>query len=291
MDDGTVYMFVHNEFHGEWQANASYCVSKQEKNCFYANQLAAISKNAGRSFSLQSLPHRRIAFATPWRYVADAGRQGMSNHLGVLASPQRDGYYYALVYGSWPQKQDAKTQQGTCLFRTADIADATSWRGWSGESWGVRSFNPYVDSVPWANTSAYLCSPVVGPLFRFGWTYNTALQQYLTVGYGKYSFDNGTTIPAVLYATSRDMIRWSDAQFLMPQDVRGSSLFAGQLMYPSFLDPASKGLNFEYTGRVFWLYGSVDTSFGQRNVFRWNVTVVAGTTLNEKAAGKEGGYR
>ena len=274
LKSGTVHAFVHNEFHGEWQANKSYCPSKEQAKCWYVNLVSALSTNAGRTFMLEPLPRRRIAFSTPWQYVADGGRQGMANHLGVLASPQEDGYFYSLVWGSWPQKLDPHTRQGTCLYRSSNISDSTAWRGWDGDSFSVRSINPYVDDTPAAGSNVKACcKPVLSGWFRFGWTYNTALRQYLTVGYGPHMLANGTRVPAVLYAVSNDMIHWSDAQYLMPQDITGGSLFAGQIMYPSFVDPHSAGLNFEFTGDTFWLYGSVDESFNRRNVWRWNVTV------------------
>ena len=274
---GPIVGLVHNEFRGEQQSNRSYCESGQLARCFYANTLAATSSDGGSTFVLQPLPHRRLAFSTPRCYLADSTRQGMAQSLGILATPQGDGYHYSLVYGELgdPALGLSGRRPGTCLFRTADIQDPTAWRGWDGESFSVRAVNPYVDP-PVANLSAAMCQPVVSPLFRFGWTFNTVLHNYLTVGYGSFKFDNGSTVAAVVYSVSSNMFVWSEPQFLMAQNVlgpaNGSTVFTGDCMYPNFVGPDSAGLNFEFTGRHFWLFCSVDTGFEQRNVLRWNVT-------------------
>ena len=274
---GPIVGLVHNEFRGEQQANRSFCESGQLAQCFYANTLAAASSDGGSTFALQPLPHRRLAFSTPRRYLADSTRQGMAQSLGVLGTPQADGYLYSLVYGELgdPALGEAGRRPGTCLFRTADIQDPTAWRGWDGVAFSVHAVNPYADP-PLSNLSAAICRPVLSPAFRFGWTFNTVMRKYLTVGYDDFKFANGSSIPAVVYAVSSDMFIWSEPRFLMTQNVMGptngsSTVFTGECMYPSFLGPDSRGQNFEFTGRHFWLFCSVDTGFEQRNVLRWGV--------------------
>src|SRR3990167_1578052 len=74
-----VYALVHNEFHGE--LNPRYCASTNKNNCWYSNIIAAVSENAGKTYTVvqDKMNGTALAFATPLPYVNDSGRHGMPN--------------------------------------------------------------------------------------------------------------------------------------------------------------------------------------------------------------------
>lgn len=59
---------------------------------------------------------------------------------------KEDSFYYATIYGAYRDGATAKVKDcGTALMRTISLADAKSWKFWSGSDWVVASS---WDSVP-----------------------------------------------------------------------------------------------------------------------------------------------
>ncbi len=82
------------------------------------------------------------------------------------------------------------------------------------------------------------------------------------------------------YATSRDLLNWSDPRLLMAtKSLYDDACGAGQLnSYPSILDPAAQGRNFDDAGAAAYLYWSsmrVDgcSHTGDRRLMRQNMVI------------------
>lgn len=248
-----------------------FCPSHKKGDCWYANVLQARSDDGGATFTLPPVPER-VAFVTPYRYVPDGGRQGFSDALALLRSPQADGFWYTLVTTGYAAGQPG--QKGMCLWRTDDVSNPGAWRGWDGRSFALTMRDPY-RAAP--QLSPPLCAPVLGPHMRMGWTYNTVAGAYVATGIGSAVPPNGTQrVDAVVYATSTDMVHWGEETFLMPLHASpyGTRGYEGQVNYPVLLDAGSPGRNFEFTGESPYLFGVIDSpDYSQRNVYRWEVSI------------------
>lgn len=157
--DGTGFALVHNEFHGEQPPhNSSWCSFKGKTStgqCILWSSDLATTRDGGTSFQLQHAP----VIALPRKYLKDAAKAG----YGVLGQIQRqDGYYYAHVSRNYVAGTGAgppgTSASGTCVFRTRDLEDPTSLRGWNGSAWSTQWVNPYeVDTAAenlWKRTCA-----------------------------------------------------------------------------------------------------------------------------------------
>ena len=100
---------------------------------------------------------------------------------------------------------------GACLFRTADVADASAWRAWDGEQFSVRYADPYRNSeIP-----ARACRPIepfpapVGAVVRHrpsgAWI---AVFQAAADG-GRFPE------PGLYYVASRDLLAWDKPRLLL----------------------------------------------------------------------------
>jgi hypothetical protein len=136
--------------HHEYQANhhAGRCKAKEYLACWYNTVLAVASSDGGASFPRVKTP--QVVAAAPFRQEVGQGRhRGFFNPSNIVA----DGalrYMFAATTG-WDGQPS-----GACLFRTADVADASAWRAWDGEQFSVRYADPYRNSeIP-----ARACRPI-----------------------------------------------------------------------------------------------------------------------------------
>jgi hypothetical protein len=163
----------------------------------------------------------------------------------------KDGLYYVLVhvedYGVQPN--------GSCLWRTADLGNPQSWRGWDGADFTVRFRDPYRYSY---DPAEGVCAPVsrhrIGTLSE-SLTWSTYLKKWVLVG----SADNADAVsgPGFYYYTSDDLVNWSPAKLLMKGELPWTYQCQDgpeQLRDPSLLDNDSNSPNFETIGQRPFLY-------------------------------------
>ena len=100
-------------------------------------------------------------------------------------------------------------------------------------------------------TATTPCQPVTKPIFRFSWTYNTVIHQYLAIGIAPNFHGQGQTI---VYSTSPDMLHWAPPRALLQISWMNSNPNQTGIGYPSLLDPSSAGRNFVYSGAHPYLY-------------------------------------
>jgi hypothetical protein len=253
-DGRTVYALISEEYHG-WEHpghcpfNATSPPSKWSK-CWYNAITLGVSRDGGRSFQ-HAPPPRQLIASVPYQYVAGDGPYGIFSPTNVVHR-QEDGYYYMMVRAEAYKAQ----AHGTCLLRTRNLGDPTSWRAWDGTDFRVQFVDPYLMQVE--NPEDHVCSPIapkeIGAM-SYSLTYNTYLKKYLLVGVAN---GIGVTRWGFYYSVSDDLIHWTDRRLLMAAELPWTWKCgdADTTLYASVLDPDSASRNFETADRDFYLYFS-----------------------------------
>src|SRR5918995_1235668 len=70
---------------------------------------------------------------------------------------------------------------GSCLIRTDDPFEPSSWRAWDGRGFGIRFADPYRATPGAARPCAPIATPEIAAMHE-SLTYNTYLDRYLLVG-------------------------------------------------------------------------------------------------------------
>ena len=250
-DGRTVYALVHNEYQG--QAHPGRCPSGEYFKCWYNAVTLAVSRDGGDSFQDSRPPPAHLVASIPSAYVPDAGIYGIFSPSNIVRRKD-DGYYYSLVVAR-PFRQQ---QLGSCLVRTNDLGDPTSWRAWDGSGFRVSMPSPYQPGL--GPPSDHVCRPVsrneIGSMHE-SLTYNTYLGKYLLVGLSgdRLPRRRGVTF-GIYYSVSDDLIDWSRRKLIreaqLPWTYKCGE--ASPILYPSLLDPDSTSRNFETTGERPYLY-------------------------------------
>jgi hypothetical protein len=233
-DDGEkVNALIHNEYHAEHFPNA--CIFKDSMKCWFTTILAASSTDGGQTFSETSPP--TVVASAPFPQDFQQGRhRGFFNPSNIIF---HQGFYYMLVNttGGIGQKP------GLCLFRTATVSDATSWRAYDGVDYKSVAIDPYR-----ADTNDYVpCQPVAGPGTVGSISWNAASGLFLIV----YQWvDKIRPDGVTAYSWSKDLINWSAAQTLFAEPNMSSHNCSDKFRYgyPSVLDPQAVGRNFDTVG-------------------------------------------
>lgn len=182
-----------------------------------------ISHDWGFTWNHARPPPHHLVFAVPYPYNQSQLAYGWGDPSNILRSP-KDDYFYVAV---WNRDQVGLQAPGICVARTQQLADPTSWRGWSGTEFNVTFVSPY--TLPPGTEAEHICTPVNLPsnCAPGSMVWSTYVQEFvMTLGCGgKFSF-----------STSPDLIHWSPAQDLyspppMPMVVNKN--------YPAFIDPTA----------------------------------------------------
>ena len=249
-DGKTIYALVHNEYYG--QNCSSGCPSSNA--CWYNAITSAYSTDSGATFTQLAAPNQLVA-ANPYQFSQDGPNGYFAPSNTVRA---RDGYFYAMF-----RAEDKNLQQlGTCIMRTRDLSDPSSWRGWNGSSFTVQFINPYFVTT---NPGAHICAPVdfnsIGTITE-SLTYNTYFRKWMLLGNSIGDPPNGKP-PGVYFSLSDDLLDWTNATLLMEAEVRWATdcVPPDPIKDPSLLDPASTSRNFEtvgQTGQLFYTWYHMD---------------------------------
>jgi hypothetical protein len=247
-DGRTVFALVHNEYQGD--RHSPSCQSRVYLKCWYNAITLAVSRNGGRSFSHARPPNHLVA-AVPYRYTDEAGPFGFFSPSNVIYRPD-DRYYYAFVRAEKYREQP----HGSCLMRTRNLADPTSWRVWNGEGFTVRFINPYLE--PSAPARDHVCQPVAPneiATMAQSVTFNTYLRKYVLVGRSGET-TGGKRITGVYFGVSDDLVHWSPRHLLLKAEFADTYRCGDRqpIAYPVLLDPRSRARNLDTTGRRPYLY-------------------------------------
>jgi PKD repeat protein len=250
LDGDTVHALLHDEYQGIM--HPGMCPTQQWPWCWQNSVTLGISRDGGRSYSHGSPPSHLVA-SLPYPYAAVSSPYGLFNPSNIIYR-QADHQYYALL-GAQPYQAQ---QFGTCLMRTNDLSDPTSWRAWDGTGFGTRFINPYLE--PAEPPIKHVCQPVSpGEIARLSasLTYNTYFNKYLLVGDSQ-TTDPGTgaAVTGFYYSLSDDLIHWTPRKALMYSDTPISYTCGNPppTEFPSIIDPDSSSRNFETSGQRVYLF-------------------------------------
>jgi hypothetical protein len=232
-DGTTVMALLHEEYHAEQFPGA--CRYTESMQCWYNTILAARSLDGGLTFVTTRPP--TLVAAAAFRQDVEQGRhRGFFNPSNILF---HDGFYYMMTgtTGGGPQKD------GLCLFRTATIDDAASWRGFDGHGYTARAIDPYRESTQ----AAIPCEPVDGPGTVGSISWHAASGLFLIVSQ---AVDAARPTGYTAYAWSKDLIHWSEPRRLYDHPDLSSANCADRFRYgyPSVADPGAPGRNFDSIG-------------------------------------------
>lgn len=243
--NGTGAALIHSEFHGDEVGNASMCSSSgpDPGKCQYWSTGLGLSNDGGGRWVMARPPPRLATFEVPRVYVPDQPLTGFGAIGAVLQHD--DGYFYGHVYqiNAGTRASDTNTT-GICAFRTRNLGDPQSFRGWNGTSWSVIWVNPYSASPAVLAVGGHVCT-VINPGSRnshpsarrfagdwrpAGWPSHLLLGWVGTkVTYSFPAWDER--------ALDAPFTAWTDESYMDITSWMDPMLFHGQpLMYPSLLD-------------------------------------------------------
>jgi hypothetical protein len=245
LDGHTIYGLMHEEFRG-WQVPQPwYCDLGQYGNdttkCWYNALVLYVSTNSGDWFDrywqtnpLCCPPPGHLVASVPYQWVNGTGPYGFFSPSNIVSKKDpvtNTTYYYNIPRAKEPSKTDI-----SCLLRTSNLADPTSWRAWGGSSFDVRFINPYQETP--ANPSDHMCADVGGNVMTGAsesLTYNTYFGKWMLIG----AFGGGS--PGFYYSLSDDMIHWTSPTLLMSRTTQQSYTCGDPdpVRDPSVLDPTS----------------------------------------------------
>jgi hypothetical protein len=275
-DGQNISTLVHNEYHG-WEFSPQRCPTSQfAPRCWYNQITLAKSTNRGALYTRAAAPAHFIA-GIPYQYSSDlvpggAGSKGYFQPTNVV---KRGGWYYTMFRAEKYQLQPS----GTCVMRTNNLDDPTSWRAWGDgdgnaatpDTFDVQMVSAYpTEPLTDAEKLRRMCKPVdtqfsdppteVAPNTISRMAGNLVWSRY----FGKWMLIdahaanvNGVYTPGVYYATSSDLINWDPLKLLMaaplawdrpcPSPDRG-------IRPPGLLDPNSADRNYNTIGQTADLY-------------------------------------
>lgn len=233
-DGRHVSALVHHEYHAD---DHGTCKAKDSLGCWYNTILNYRSDDGGADFH-KAAP--LVVAAAPFRQDVEQGRhRGFFNPSNIFAG---GGYYYASISTTGWDGQPF----GSCLFRTKDPLDRDGWRAYDGTGYNVRYADPYKSRAT-TSKPCFTIKPLdfaVGSVVR-----HRASGHWIAV----FQASEGDAFPVdgFYYATSRDLLRWSEPRILLAGKTLYNDLCkAGSqiIAYPAMLDPASKRRNFDEVG-------------------------------------------
>ncbi len=245
-DGRNVNALVHVEYHGD--GSPASCASLSVTECQYNAITLASSSDGGATFTQRPPPQHLVASA-PYRYVPDAGPYGLFQPSNIV---RKGGHYYAMLQ----VERYGQQRRGTCLMRTANLADPGSWRAWDGKGFGVRFVNPYQRRL---DPAKHVCQPVSLPqigVMSSSLTFNTYLDKFVLVGPSGRRPRRGGVIWGIYFSVSEDLVHWNRERLIARTELPWTYKCGdrGPVTYPSLLDPNSRSRNFETTGRRPYMY-------------------------------------
>ena len=242
-DGKTIYALLHDEYRG-----SNYLTGCPSYGACWWNSLSlAVSTNSGATFTHAAQPAHLVA-AVPYQFTK-TGPHGYFTPSNIVRTG--DGYFYTMFRA----QPNGAQQLGTCIMRTRDVSDPTSWRGWNGTDFSVQFVNPYIVTT---NPGAHVCAPVdfmsIGTISE-SLTYNTYFRKWMLVGQsvGDPLYNKP---PGIYYSFSDDLLNWTDVTLLMEAEITylQNCTPPDPIKEGSILDPNSPGRNFETVGQTGQLF-------------------------------------
>lgn len=236
---------VHHEFHGERNGQCSVPKEKASLGCWFNTLIGAVSHDGGATFAKMTPP---VIASAPFRQEVEQGRHrgffNPSNIVGVAGQH----YFFSNTTGWTGQRY------GACLFRSAEPLKPGTWRAYDGKGFTIRYADPYGPKQP----APAECLPVAPfPVAPGAVVRHRASGTWIAVVQA-WKDDKSYPVPGFYYATSRDLMAWSEPRLLFAtKTLFDNACGAGRLnSYPALLDEQAQTRNFEDVGDDAWLYYS-----------------------------------
>lgn len=247
-DGLSVYALIHNEYQGNAHSRAR-CPSGEYFSCWNNTVTSMLSKDGGRSFTYGTTPPNHMVANYPQPYVPDGGIYGAFSPSNIV---RRGKYYYAFIkIQTYPEET-----QHVCVMRTAYLDRPDSWRFWDGSAYEGVFVDPYTTILP--NFDDHICPPIayeeIAQIYE-GLTYNVYLRKFVLVGTSNDPREDPARF-GFYYAVSDDLIHWERRKLLLEVPLPWTVADPGDVnyLYPSLIDPNSRSMSFETTGRTAYLY-------------------------------------
>ncbi|MBT9331508.1 hypothetical protein [Paracidobacterium acidisoli] len=291
VDGKRIVALGHMEYHG-WEHGQ--CAGKTDTiNCWYNVQTYNLSEDGGYHFA-RPKPPANYFLSLPYKYQVNQGPEGVSVDANIVKVG--DWYYTAMSGWPWPPNcgngkglRPCLNPGGTCPIRTANILDASSWRGWDGKGFNVVFTDPY--RGPITNPASHLCPQAPNIEFLTGFNYYAAAHLFIGTQFTPVETAYGP--PGVYFTTSPDFVHWSKPALAltMNQMLRREPEGNWSYAYFSLIDPKSTDANFmTITDTPYLYYVRSDVNHGpyQRVLFRQKIKLNWLAALHPKSAGKPG---
>lgn len=264
-EDGiTIHALVHNEYHDPYSRKCKPGITDPSNPCWYNFISYAKSTDGGRTFRQPSSPEHLVAML-PFKWNPDAVPRGAPPPHGYFEPSniiKHDDFYYSMMFGIISNTD--QTQRGTCIMRSSDISDPSSWKIWDGRGFNIPLVNPYIN--PPGDSSEFF------PVFvskrtirdlRGSLTINTYLNKFMLVGAGIHQV-NGIETCGFFFSLSDDLINWSQPQLIRetilgwspcnqqnPEQIKRNII---QEAYPSMIDHDAPDISFTFVDSTAYLY-------------------------------------
>lgn len=263
-----IHMVVHNEFHDPNALASPPCTSGVAIPGNPCNYFSLTYASAPDTPVLSTNMYTKLA---GWQTNKDVHVIGAS-HLPWPSDPstsqpapvfglpmtsniiQRGSYYYILSQAIQSNPSSAGTH-GTCIARTNNLSDPSSWMFWDGSSYSIRMGSVYEGSnhPPCGFVSLTEIRNMNQSL-----TWNSYLKKYLLVG----TQNEGGPDPQVCgfyFSLSDDLISWTPRQLFWEVPFTVGPCTDNpppgiMKAYPSIIDHESSSINFDTSGKTPHLY-------------------------------------
>jgi hypothetical protein len=249
-DGETIYGLLSNEHEG-WNHPGQCPAPYIWKECWTNALTLGVSTDGGDSYSHTAGPSHLVA-SIPYTYAPSVDAYGMFDPTNIVK--KSDGYYYVMA----KQEDLHYRTSGTCLLRTRDLSDASSWRAWDGSTFSVSFINPYVEQGE--SPASHVCEPVSPTAIATmsgSITYSSYFGKYMLVGSSGWRDETtGATTDGFFYSLSDDLINWSVRKLLLEAELPWTHVCGepDPVLYPAIIDPDSTSRNFETMDQEAYLY-------------------------------------
>lgn len=242
-DDGdTVHALIHNEYRGKRYGN---CLVSTSIGCWYNTILYAVSHDGGERFSLAPHDKRLVAGLSTAYDPSYRSNVGFFNPSNILKSGEFH-YFFAFTSG------DRSQPRGSCLFRTKDVSDPTSWRVWDGENFESRLRAAYYGV---RDGGGVRCAPVKfegvnGPIYSI--LADRSSGAFIAVAVAsRWDAVQNSKVEYIAAFSSFDLVKWSPPALLQHVEVLSNEPCENRtrLYYPSLISDDAEGRNFDQLNR------------------------------------------
>lgn len=237
--DSRVFALLHNEYHGSEVGRL--CPGHPNTNTDWTTTItSALSYDDGTSF-FRPFRSSRAIMQPP-----GGPRQGVQNGFreptNIIQNPSDDLYYFLALAVQSTVPNGAG--YGSCIVRTADLTNSSSYRAWDGYGWNARvDLGEPCAPVIAGNGTINIGHTVGGMVFVP--QFNRIIAVMMVDIDGRKGF-------GMSFADPENMTQWSRPKVFWDRTI-WTEQFPWQV-YPSLIDHESQSINFDISGVTPHLY-------------------------------------